>query len=61
MRLMLIAAALLAPLAALAADPLPSWNAGEAKIAILDFVAEAADPASAGFVPEPQRVAVFGQ
>ena len=59
MRLMLLAAALLTPLAALAADPLPSWNAGEAKSAILDFVAEAADPVSAGFVPEPQRVAVF--
>jgi phosphoglycolate phosphatase-like HAD superfamily hydrolase len=59
MRPIRLAAALLAPLTAFAADPLPSWNAGEAKSAILDFVAEAADPTAAGFVPEAERVAVF--
>jgi phosphoglycolate phosphatase-like HAD superfamily hydrolase len=59
MKLLACAAMLLAPLAAFAADPLPSWNEGAAKTAILDFVAAAADPSSAGFVPEAERIAVF--
>ncbi len=56
-----LAAALLLLAAPLFAqtDPLPSWREGAAKSAILDFVAAAADPASQGFVPEPERVAVF--
>jgi len=41
------------------ADPLPSWNQGAAKQAILDFVKGATTPGGAGFVPEPERVAVF--
>ena len=41
------------------ADPLPSWNDGNAKQAILDFVAQVTDPASPGFVPEPERIATF--
>lgn len=48
---------LLAPLAA--ADPLPSWNSGPAKQAILDFVAKVTDPDSKEFVPVPERLAVF--
>jgi phosphoglycolate phosphatase-like HAD superfamily hydrolase len=56
---MVFAAALLAPLAAFAADPLPSWNDGEAKTEILDFLAGAADLASVGYIPAPERVAVF--
>jgi phosphoglycolate phosphatase-like HAD superfamily hydrolase len=59
MRSALFVIALLAPVAALAQDPLPSWNEGDAKAAILDFVAEAADPSSDGFIPEPERVATF--
>lgn len=59
MKLLALAALLLAPFAALAADPLPSWNEGAAKKAILDFVAAAVDPASDGFVPEAERIAVF--
>jgi phosphoserine phosphatase len=41
------------------ADPLPSWNDGEAKQAILDFVARVTDPASPDFVPEEERIATF--
>jgi phosphoglycolate phosphatase-like HAD superfamily hydrolase len=48
---------LLAPFAA--ADPLPSWNSGPAKQAILDFVANVTDPDSKEFVPVPERLAVF--
>ena len=40
-------------------DPLPSWNEGQAKSAILDFVARVTDPASPDFVPEPERIATF--
>jgi hypothetical protein len=40
-------------------DPLPSWRDGAAKRAILEFAAAAADPASPGFWPEEERVAVF--
>ena len=42
-----------------AADPLPSWNSGSAKQAILDFVAKVTDPDSKEFVPVPERLAVF--
>lgn len=38
---------------------LPSWRDGAARTEIIDFVAAAADPASAGFVPEAERIAVF--
>ena len=48
---------LLAPFAA--ADPLPSWNSGPAKQAILDFVAKVTDPDSKEFVLVPERLAVF--
>jgi phosphoglycolate phosphatase-like HAD superfamily hydrolase len=40
-------------------DPLPSWNEGDTKKAIIDFVARVTDPASSDFVPEPERIAVF--
>lgn len=42
-----------------AADPLPSWNSGPAKQAILHFVAKVTDPDSKEFVPAPERLAVF--
>ena len=42
-----------------AADPLPSWNDGDAKQQILDFVARVTDPASPDFVPEAERIATF--
>jgi len=44
---------------AVTTDPLPSWNDGQAKQAILDFVARVTDPANPDFVPEPERIATF--
>ncbi|MEO1190606.1 MAG: HAD family hydrolase [Pseudomonadota bacterium] len=41
------------------ADPLPSWQAGEAKSRILAFVEATSDPASRDFVPVAERIAVF--
>jgi hypothetical protein len=40
-------------------DPLPSWNEGASKDAVLDFVTRVTDPAGTDFVAEPERVAVF--
>jgi hypothetical protein len=40
-------------------DPLPSWHDGASRTAIVDFVNRVTDPASAEFVPEPERIAVF--
>jgi hypothetical protein len=42
-------------------DPLPSWNEGAAKDAILRFVQATTDPASASFVPPEARIATFDQ
>jgi phosphoserine phosphatase len=42
-------------------DPLPSWNDGAAKQAIMAFVKETTTPGSASFVPEPERIATFDQ
>ena len=59
MRILTLAAALLAPLVAFAADPLPSWRDGPTKTAILDFVAATTDPASPDFVAPDDRIATF--
>jgi hypothetical protein len=40
-------------------EPLPSWNDGPAKQAIVDFVKRATTPDSPEFVPEPERIATF--
>jgi phosphoglycolate phosphatase-like HAD superfamily hydrolase len=40
-------------------DPLPSWNDGPSKKAILDFVAKVTKEGSPDFVPVPERVATF--
>jgi hypothetical protein len=45
--------------AALAADPLPSWNDGPAKQAILSFVETVTRKGSPSFVPAPERIATF--
>jgi phosphoserine phosphatase len=42
-------------------DPLPSWNDGAAKKAILDFITTTTDRMSSKFVPEPERIATFDQ
>jgi phosphoserine phosphatase len=44
---------------ALAGDPLPSWNSGAAKHAILTFVANVTHRGHANFIPENRRIAVF--
>jgi hypothetical protein len=40
-------------------DPLPSWNDGDAKQQILEFVAQVTNPASPAFVPAGERIATF--
>jgi phosphoserine phosphatase len=40
-------------------DPLPSWNDGAAKKAIIDFVARVTNQGGADFVPPAERIAVF--
>ncbi len=42
-------------------DPLPSWNDGPAKQAILDFVKATTDQSSPNFVPPEARIATFDQ
>jgi phosphoglycolate phosphatase-like HAD superfamily hydrolase len=42
-------------------DPLPSWNDGPAKKAILDFVRTTTTESGAGFVPPEKRIATFDQ
>jgi phosphoglycolate phosphatase-like HAD superfamily hydrolase len=42
-------------------DPMPSWNDGLAKKAILDFVQTTTDKASPKFVPPEARIATFDQ
>ena len=44
-----------------ATDPLPSWNAGPAKQAILDFVRVTTGPSSPQFVAPDKRLATFDQ
>ena len=42
-----------------AQDPLPSWNDGAAKKAIVDFVAKVTKEGSPDFVPPAERIATF--
>ncbi|MGH7339858.1 MAG: HAD family hydrolase, partial [Candidatus Rokuibacteriota bacterium] len=44
-----------------AQDPLPSWNDGPAKTAILQFVRDTTDQSSPKFVPPAERIATFDQ
>jgi phosphoglycolate phosphatase-like HAD superfamily hydrolase len=63
----LVRALLLCVLLAVAApavaqtDPLPSWNDGAAKRAIVSFVKATTEPGSADFVPQAERIAAFDQ
>ena len=55
-------ALLAAPMALQAQDdPLPSWNDGATKTAILDFVAETTTEGGADFVAPEDRIATFDQ
>lgn len=42
-------------------DPLPSWNEGSAKQAILDFVTRTTTEGGPDFVPPEERIAAFDQ
>ena len=42
-----------------ARDPLPSWNEGPAKKAVLDFISRTTTQGSKDFVPEDERIATF--
>jgi hypothetical protein len=42
-------------------DPLPSWNEGAAKKAIVEFVRVTTDKTSSRFVPPEERIATFDQ
>jgi len=44
-----------------AQDPLPSWNDGPAKQAIVDFVNKTTTAGSTDFVPPAERIATFDQ
>jgi phosphoglycolate phosphatase-like HAD superfamily hydrolase len=50
---------LAAPAQARAQDPLPSWNEGAAKTAIVSFVERVTKEGSPDFVPVAERIAVF--
>lgn len=61
----LVGAVLAASLAAAPAtaqdDPLPSWNDGAAKTAIIDFVTRTTTEGGADYVPPAERIAAFDQ
>jgi hypothetical protein len=44
---------------AFAADPLPSWNDGPVKQAIISFVEKVTKDGSPDLVPVPERIATF--
>jgi phosphoglycolate phosphatase-like HAD superfamily hydrolase len=50
-----------APSTALGAGPLPSWNDGAAKKAIVEFVKTTTEKGSLQFVPPEERIATFDQ
>jgi hypothetical protein len=45
--------------AAKAQDPLPSWNEGDAKAAIIGFVAAVTEKSNTAYVPPAERIATF--
>jgi hypothetical protein len=47
--------------AAAANDPLPSWNEGAAKQAIIRFISVTTDKTSPDYVPPEERIATFDQ
>lgn len=59
MRRLLLGWMLILLAASAAAEPLPSWRAGEARAAILSWLAVVTDPAHPDFIPPHDRIAVF--
>lgn len=58
MLLLGVAIAVASPVLA-GSDPLPSWNDGDNKRAIVEFVEAVTNEAGADFVPEAERIATF--
>jgi hypothetical protein len=56
---LVVVAVALATTVATAQDPLPSWNDGAAKQAIMEFVAKVTKEGSPDFVPPAERIATF--
>jgi phosphoserine phosphatase len=54
-----IAALVVALATGVRADPLPSWNAGPAREAVVAFVERVTKPGGPDFVPPSERIAVF--
>ena len=54
-----LAVGLVSTASAQTSDPLPSWNEGKTKQAILRFVKQVTTPGDTRFVPRPERIAVF--
>ena len=59
--LVFVASLLIVAQAAAQTDPLPSWNEGPAKKAIIDFVQTTTTQGSPKFVPPAERIATFDQ
>jgi phosphoglycolate phosphatase-like HAD superfamily hydrolase len=58
-RMSIAAALILAWATAAVAEPLPAWNDGPVKAALVNFVAQVTTNGGPGFVPPAERVAVF--
>ena len=59
MRCVVIAVLLAAITAAAQTDPLPAWNDGPTRQAIVEFVQKVTDKSSPDFVPPAERIATF--
>ncbi|MFJ4067361.1 HAD family hydrolase [Pseudomonas sp. NPDC089996] len=55
----LLSLLLLAPLVSQATEPLPSWNDGASRQAIVSFVDTVTEAGGKHYVPVPERIAVF--
>jgi len=55
----LVAIFVISPALAQETDPLPSWNEGPTKQAIVDFVTNVTEPESGDYVPPQDRIATF--
>lgn len=58
-RLIIVVAVIFWGSAAYAADPLPSWNDGPAKQAIIRFVSQSSEKGHANFIAPEMRIAAF--
>ena len=56
---LVLAVACTAPAAGPVSDPLPSWQAGPTRDAIVQFVQHSVTPGDAGFIAAADRIAVF--